>query len=110
MYGELCHDIGMISPWLFVVAALAAARITRLVTRDTITQPLRLWLINRSGVDSRLAELLSCDWCSGVWVSSAVVGTTWAWGDHRWIDRKSTRLNSSHMSISYAVFCLKKKR
>src|SRR5699024_11705557 len=26
-----------------------------------------------------------------------------------WIDRKSTRLNSSHVSISYAVFCLKKK-
>src|SRR5690242_21596974 len=25
-------------------------------------------------------------------------------------DRKSTRLNSSHMSISYAVFCLKKKK
>src|SRR5256885_16051431 len=29
-------------------------------------------------------------------------------GDHR--DRKSTRLNSSHLVISYAVFCLKKKR
>src|SRR4051812_49971831 len=35
---------------------------------------------------------------------------------HQWImipgsqDRKSTRLNSSHMSISYAVFCLKKKK
>src|SRR5690242_21039071 len=26
------------------------------------------------------------------------------------LDRKSTRLNSSHMSISYAVFCLKKKK
>src|SRR4051812_49797945 len=26
------------------------------------------------------------------------------------VDRKSTRLNSSHMSISYAVFCLKKKK
>src|SRR5699024_12859123 len=26
------------------------------------------------------------------------------------VDRKSTRLNSSHVSISYAVFCLKKKR
>src|SRR5207249_9702582 len=25
------------------------------------------------------------------------------------LDRKSTRLNSSHVSISYAVFCLKKK-
>src|SRR5258708_11152649 len=27
-----------------------------------------------------------------------------------WADRKSTRLNSSHQIISYAVFCLKKKR
>src|SRR5438067_8408197 len=30
------------------------------------------------------------------------------WGDNK--DRKSTRLNSSHVSISYAVFCLKKKK
>src|SRR5207249_7534716 len=29
--------------------------------------------------------------------------------DRQFIDRKSTRLNSSHVSISYAVFCLKKK-
>src|SRR2546430_14046257 len=29
---------------------------------------------------------------------------------HRQGDRKSTRLNSSHSQISYAVFCLKKKR
>src|SRR5258708_31617743 len=28
----------------------------------------------------------------------------------RWLDRKSTRLNSSHQIISYAVFCLKKKK
>src|SRR5256885_8309471 len=28
----------------------------------------------------------------------------------RFLDRKSTRLNSSHLVISYAVFCLKKKR
>src|SRR3712207_8011959 len=30
-------------------------------------------------------------------------------GEER-LDRKSTRLNSSHANISYAVFCLKKKR
>src|SRR5688572_32321219 len=29
---------------------------------------------------------------------------------HRGQDRKSTRLNSSHSQISYAVFCLKKKK
>src|SRR2546422_3573971 len=33
-------------------------------------------------------------------------GTRWEYG----IDRKSTRLNSSHGYISYAVFCLKKKK
>src|SRR3712207_8057177 len=29
---------------------------------------------------------------------------------HEELDRKSTRLNSSHANISYAVFCLKKKK
>ena len=31
------------------------------------------------------------------------------WQDKCGLDRKSTRLNSSHLLISYAVFCLKKK-
>src|SRR3712207_7117394 len=31
-------------------------------------------------------------------------------GLHQDVDRKSTRLNSSHANISYAVFCLKKKK
>src|SRR5438045_8861496 len=30
--------------------------------------------------------------------------------DAQTLDRKSTRLNSSHLGISYAVFCLKKKK
>src|SRR5207248_9562305 len=37
----------------------------------------------------------------------------WQLCGQRWIscpDRKSTRLNSSHRTISYAVFCLKKKK
>src|SRR5690349_22304372 len=32
------------------------------------------------------------------------------WWGRRRLDRKSTRLNSSHVEISYAVFCLKKKK
>src|SRR3712207_8793117 len=31
-------------------------------------------------------------------------------GEAHHVDRKSTRLNSSHANISYAVFCLKKKK
>src|SRR5699024_12047222 len=34
----------------------------------------------------------------------------WNWDRKNYLDRKSTRLNSSHVSISYAVFCLKKKK
>src|SRR5699024_12869744 len=39
-------------------------------------------------------------------VAMAPLGKLYA---KRFLDRKSTRLNSSHVSISYAVFCLKKK-
>src|SRR5689334_24455370 len=46
--------------------------------------------------------------------SGVTVKVLISYGEH-WFpwyvrDRKSTRLNSSHSSISYAVFCLKKKR
>src|SRR5690554_7400979 len=45
-------------------------------------------------------------------------GLAWTWRRHlarqdlglALLDRKSTRLNSSHVRISYAVFCLKKKK
>src|SRR3712207_8717604 len=45
-----------------------------------------------------------------------VVAAAWSNAEARWTvrteggDRKSTRLNSSHANISYAVFCLKKKK
>src|SRR3989442_7781523 len=39
-------------------------------------------------------------------VAAKLVGDQTPW---RTADRKSTRLNSSHVRISYAVFCLKKK-
>src|SRR2546427_6794211 len=35
---------------------------------------------------------------------------TYRFVSKNWQDRKSTRLNSSHSQISYAVFCLKKKK
>src|SRR5699024_11952816 len=53
-------------------------------------------------------------------ISSSIRGSTFSsvsnsfWVNFKFrflgVDRKSTRLNSSHVSISYAVFCLKKKK
>src|SRR3712207_8821450 len=62
-----------------------------------------------------------------IWNKAASSGISTAWGSwqsasnptlrdvHEYVlmfskDRKSTRLNSSHANISYAVFCLKKKK
>src|SRR3989475_8774206 len=43
--------------------------------------------------------------------SDIFLGQMQAWfAEHMPGDRKSTRLNSSHSQISYAVFCLKKKK
>src|SRR2546430_5300781 len=39
-----------------------------------------------------------------------MIFTAQAWNLALSLDRKSTRLNSSHSQISYAVFCLKKKK
>src|SRR3989442_9736550 len=47
-----------------------------------------------------------------IFSGSALASVAWVWlklGSIISIDRKSTRLNSSHVRISYAVFCLKKK-
>src|SRR5690242_21523521 len=53
-------------------------------------------------------------WLSPKFLAGESYGTTRAAGLSGVLadrgDRKSTRLNSSHMSISYAVFCLKKKK
>src|SRR5690348_17792199 len=53
--------------------------------------------------------LVSCCGCDRN-VNTNVAGASAKSDDDRRADRKSTRLNSSHPSISYAVFCLKKKK
>src|SRR6266568_7757098 len=47
---------------------------------------------------------------AGTTLASPLKDGTAAAAGARLRDRKSTRLNSSHSSISYAVFCLKKKK
>lgn len=59
----------------FLVSALVGLfltiRVTRVVTTDQISEPPRLWLINRLGPDHMLVYLVHCQWCVSVWVGAA---------------------------------------
>src|SRR5205807_8609039 len=48
-------------------------------------------------------------WLSGLFLAVALPACLLSFSRGGYLDRKSTRLNSSHLVISYAVFCLKKK-
>src|SRR5439155_27378015 len=61
----------------------------------------RPWTSLASGVQATIRALPHGSAITGRPMVSALVGM---------VDRKSTRLNSSHVAISYAVFCLKKKK
>src|SRR5690242_21211479 len=64
----------------------------------------------RSGVDVAIVEAMEPGWGASGRNNGQVIPTLSRPDPEDLIDRKSTRLNSSHMSISYAVFCLKKKK
>src|SRR3712207_8251048 len=64
----------------------------------------QLWAVRPDGTDRHLVagEDPRSTVFAGGWTATA--------GHYVCSDRKSTRLNSSHAHISYAVFCLKKKK
>lgn len=56
----------------------ATVRGTRLLTQDTITDPLRVAAMRRSGHDGWLYLWITCPWCVGLWLAFAVTLTVWA--------------------------------
>src|SRR5690606_35709747 len=66
-------------------------------------------LLTRSVISSMTAGTMFAIWI-GELISEDGIGNGISLIIFAGIDRKSTRLNSSHVKISYAVFCLKKKK
>src|SRR3712207_7826979 len=81
---------------LFRSGGISFAGVIAFIYADLITLP--LLLIYRKYYGTRFALKLA-----GLMLAAMVVAALA-------VDRKSTRLNSSHANISYAVFCLKKKK
>src|SRR5699024_12004292 len=93
------------------VAIYSLGRIGRMVFRIiSESEELDLAAINATHPASTIAHLLKYDTTHGTWDKTVEVkGDNLVVDGKEITDRKSTRLNSSHVSISYAVFCLKKK-
>src|SRR5207249_10281573 len=93
--------VGLLRPYrrrvMFMLVALVIA------TAAGLAPPYLAGLAIDNGI--RPHDLGALDLIVGAFIVSALL--YWA---ASYADRKSTRLNSSHVSISYAVFCLKKKR
>src|SRR5207249_5487042 len=102
---------------LFLYSATTTPRTSPLSLHDALpifddgalVDALRDGKLGGAGLDTFAREPLPAD--SPLWSLPNVVVTPHASNSSPRVrqDRKSTRLNSSHVSISYAVFCLKKK-
>lgn len=70
----------------FVVLVLATARLTRLLTKDDLTIPMRAWIDGKFGPNSLASRMIWCHWCSGVWASllTSTVAATAAWQWWSW--------------------------
>src|SRR3712207_7962046 len=96
----------MLSPYCFFFNDTATTEIYTLSLHDAlpISSQMFWWAATVSTHDFRRGK--------GVLVVAPRCHCTYSWLmlPGCCLDRKSTRLNSSHANISYAVFCLKKKK
>lgn len=73
--------------WLqLLIYALAVARVTGLIVADSITEPIRDWIVARlddrpATLGESISTLITCPWCAGMWVSLAAAPLVWFLGD-----------------------------
>lgn len=94
---------------IFVLLALAVARVTRFVTSDVLSRPLRQWTVTKllsrgdgphrtSGFRYELAYLVTCDWCASIYVGAAFAGAWYAWGETMWLTAVCAALAASYVA------------
>src|SRR5690606_16992562 len=91
------------------IRRLSADREPVLAAVDVELHPIRIVLLQHGIIGANLLDVAAIAWCRAVGDHDVVIGALLCATASKAEDRKSTRLNSSHVKISYAVFCLKKK-
>jgi hypothetical protein len=63
----------LLEPLTFVILALAAFRVTRVITTDVVFEAVRERIWKRFPPSKGFGYLITCDWCTGFYVSIAFV-------------------------------------
>jgi len=70
--------------WLIVVLAIGTTmRVTRLITADKLTEPIRERLIRWWGENDKRSYLVTCDYCASMYVAPIVATVAVLWPDNR---------------------------
>ncbi len=88
---DACPVAVMSVLWL-VLGALACYRLTRLVTADQITLPLRTWVLDRS---TWFGYLVTCDWCLSIWIAPWITAGIMFHGEHLFVQAPIVALSVS---------------
>lgn len=84
---------------LYILTALATARLTRLITTDKISEPARQWLITRLGATSKIVYLAHCPWCMSIWVAALTTPAYWH------LANPTTHLPHPPTTATTLIFC-----
>lgn len=92
----ICTDM---TAWLLVLLTIGAvARLTRLVTADRISEPIRTRLTNRWGDEAQRSYLITCDYCASMYVAPIVAWVAIYWPDNRVVILVLLALTASYVT------------
>ncbi|MET8947484.1 hypothetical protein ABZX30_29065 [Streptomyces sp. NPDC004542] len=81
----------------FVLALGATCRITRFVVKDTLAAGFRIRVADRFGEDSKIAYLVTCSWCTSIWVAAGVAPLAYYLGASPWLQIPAAALTLSYL-------------
>jgi hypothetical protein len=82
----------------FLLSLGVSCRITRFITKDVLAARFRSWVAGRFGDDSNPAYLVSCGWCTSVWVAASVTPVACWIGDTLWFQVGAIVLTLSYLT------------
>lgn len=82
----------------FLLALGVTCRVTRFITKDTLAAGFRSWIGAHFGDDSRAAYLVSCGWCTSIWVAMPTALYASCLGGSPWFQGPATALTLSYLA------------